>query len=153
MNFIFFILQRCFQKLVLESHKMYHKWTNFLHGLIFTNVKKYYNKGKYRGGCKNSATSKVEPFLDKRSWIKDVNYCHKELRLRCCSKSRSTFEIFLFLNFLLLDIPVHISFYKTRINWFCVIERVRIYFQPSGFAFFIRKTVHTDFLFLPFQFY
>ena len=98
---------------------MYQKWTNILHGFIFANVKKYYNKAKHRGGSRNSAASKMALFFDKRSRIKAVNYCHKEFRIRCCSKSRSAFEILLFLNFLLLDVPVHINFYKTKTNWFC----------------------------------
>ena len=72
---------------------MYQKWTNILHGFIFANVKKYYNKAKHRGGSKNSAASKMALFFDKRSRIKAVNYCHKEFRIRCCSKSRSAFEI------------------------------------------------------------
>ena len=74
------------------------------------------NKGKYRGGSRNPATSKMELFFDKLLRIKAIDHCRKELHLRCCSSPRSASEIFLFLNFLLLDIPVHVSLYKTKIN-------------------------------------
>ena len=140
-------------KLILENQKKCLNWTNILHGFILTTAKKHHDKAKYRDGSKNPATCKMELFFDKHLQIKVVSYYHKELYPRCCSSPRSSCEIFLFSNFLLLDVPVHISLYKTKINWFGVSERVRMCLQPSELTLFIRKTVHTDFLLLPFPFY
>ena len=130
--------------------------------IYFHKFQKISHKAKFRGGSRNLATSKMKLLFDKRLRIKAVSYCRKELHLRCCNSPRSASEIIFFLQNYNKYNKIFITWYSITYqllwdpdkNWFCVSERVPICFQPSQQIYlFIRKTVHTDFSFLSFQFY
>ena len=88
LNFIFYLAK------IAEFWKFLEFWEirkSTSNGLIFCvdlfsrKSKNDHNKAKYRRGSRNPAISKMELFFDKRSRIKVVNYCHKELHPRCFS--------------------------------------------------------------------
>ena len=105
--------------------------------IYFHECQKISHKAKFRGGSRNLATSKMELLFEKRLRIKAVNYCHKELHLRCCNSPRSASEIFFFPKFLLLDIRLHISLYETqiKIDFVLVNECASVFNPASKFTF------------------